>query len=394
MLTGNRCTSWKKNGSEMWKRLGLLLMLVQLVQCGSGRCGDRLERALDMMQQRTKTTSRRRYDQEDADMVFYQRLSSAPIDVSVTKMVVEIPNTRLSTGRASSSSSSAPSSSWFGEGVNGAWARVERCAYEPSSSSVRTRVAFSELSVTGLVQLSAAGNVVVSGGAAERRSVGATPSESCKMSLRLRRAGMEFHTSPIARARGQMRIRTESSFLEPKFASIYAYGCRPVFVQPRDASGSASAAEAAITNNDSFVNSEPRQAVTSSSGSAKARHLQSLFGHRYDKDGGDRLMQDVGADLDDNDQDLDLDGDERANRLQGLLLGPSGHHNNHQQSSVNGNEDLLDSLWRSRGEIAREMEEVLLSSASQAVTHYIEKQLHPAIKETLMISMGYTISYG
>lgn len=59
-----------------------------------------------------------------------------------------------------------------------------------------------------------------------------------------------------------------------------------------------------------------------------------------------------------------------------------------------GSDALLDSLWRSRGDIAREMEDVFLRSASQAITHYIERQLHPAIKETLMLSMGYTVSYG
>jgi len=40
------------------------------------------------------------------------------------------------------------------------------------------------------------------------------------------------------------------------------------------------------------------------------------------------------------------------------------------------------------------MEDVFLQGASQALTRYIERQLHPAIKETLMLSMGYTISYG
>ena len=50
------------------------------------------------------------------------------------------------------------------------------------------------------------------------------------MTLRLRRAGIEFYTSPIARGRGTMRIRTESSFMEPRFASIYAYGCSPTRV--------------------------------------------------------------------------------------------------------------------------------------------------------------------
>ncbi|XP_014217938.1 uncharacterized protein LOC106646409, partial [Copidosoma floridanum] len=108
---------------------------------------------------------------------------------------------------------------------NLAWAKVERCAYEPSNNSIRTRVAFNELAVTGLVRLVAHEPGVPSG---RRLADRLLPAESCRMSLRLRRAGMEFYTSPIARGRGQMRIRTESSFLEPRFASIYAYGCRPV----------------------------------------------------------------------------------------------------------------------------------------------------------------------
>lgn len=73
---------------------------------------------------------------------------------------------------------------------------------------------------------------------------------------------------------------------------------------------------------------------------------------------------------------------EEENRLGGTIAGGTSA------------DVLLDSLWRSRADIAREMEDVFLRSASQAITHYIERQLHPAIKETLMLSMGYTISYG
>jgi len=50
--------------------------------------------------------------------------------------------------------------------------------------------------------------------------------------------------------------------------------------------------------------------------------------------------------------------------------------------------------WQSKEHITREMEDVFLQGASQALTKYIERQLHPAIKEVLMLSMGYTISYG
>lgn len=57
-------------------------------------------------------------------------------------------------------------------------------------------------------------------------------------------------------------------------------------------------------------------------------------------------------------------------------------------------EDSGNRSWQSKEYITREMEDVFLQGASQALTRYIERQLHPAIKETLMLSMGYTISYG
>lgn len=93
------------------------------------------------------------------------------------------------------------------------WARVEKCIYDPSNNSLQTRVMFNDLSVSGVASLM------------PRNHQSPIPAESCKMTLRLRRAGIDFLTNPIARGRGQMRIRTESSFLEPRFASIYAYGC-------------------------------------------------------------------------------------------------------------------------------------------------------------------------
>lgn len=96
----------------------------------------------------------------------------------------------------------------------GHWARVEQCVYDPDRNSLRTRVVFNDLSVSGMVSLIPR----------DRRAL--ISAESCRMTLRLRRAGIDFLTSPIARGRGQMRIRTESSFLEPRFASIYAYDCR------------------------------------------------------------------------------------------------------------------------------------------------------------------------
>lgn len=99
--------------------------------------------------------------------------------------------------------------------AGGHWARVEQCVYEPDNNSLKTRVIFNDLSVSATVSLM------------PRDYHAPISAESCRMTLRLRRAGIDFLTSPIARGRGQMRIRTESSFLEPRFASIYAYGCHP-----------------------------------------------------------------------------------------------------------------------------------------------------------------------
>ncbi|XP_058794024.1 uncharacterized protein LOC131665860 [Phymastichus coffea] len=310
-----------------------LLVLWLLVLGGECRCGERLERALDLMQQRG-SSARRRYDSEDADTVYHERLRSAPIDVTVTKVVVEIPHGPSSSGATANGRDAA------------GWATVERCAYEPSSNSVRTRVAFNELAVTGLVQLVVREPDSPPGARADRH----LPAESCRMSLRLRRAGMDFYTSPIARGRGQMRIRTESSFLEPRFASIYAYGCR-----------AAVAPQVAQTSYDR-VESEPRKRELDKDVLSVSAFARDIAWRRQEED----LIKE-------------------ENRLGASVAAtPLGF----------SNDALLDSLWRSRADIAREMEDVFLRSASQAITHYIERQLHPAIKETLMLSMGFTISYG
>lgn len=75
--------------TEMHNKVMALLVLSLTISKGECRCGDRLERALDMMQQRGNS-ARRRYDTEAPDAVYHQRLQSAPIEVSVTKLLVEV----------------------------------------------------------------------------------------------------------------------------------------------------------------------------------------------------------------------------------------------------------------------------------------------------------------
>lgn len=44
--------------------------------------------------------------------------------------------------------------------------------------------------------------------------------------------------------------------------------------------------------------------------------------------------------------------------------------------------------------ISREMEDIFLKGIRSLLTTYMQKELQPAIKETLMTNMGYTLSYG
>ncbi|XP_011496052.1 PREDICTED: uncharacterized protein LOC105360752 [Ceratosolen solmsi marchali] len=324
-----------------WSLAAFALYCSILILGVDGRCGDRLERALGLMQQRG-AASRRGHEAEDPRAVYHQRLRSAPIDVSVTKLSVEIPQSSIRDG---------PS-----------WAKVERCAYEPSTSSIRSRVGFKELAVSGLVEL------LMAYGAGPKKV--RLPAESCRVSLRLRRAGMEFYASPIARGRGQMRVRTESSFLEPRFASIYAYGCRALATSPPS------------HDRNVVESSEPRERGPANDDSSDHLQQQQQQQQQQQKQ---RQWTSSDSNIVSNSSAFESEEPtEEENRL-GASLDPI---------FGSANDALLDSLWRSRGDIAREMEDVFLRSASQAITHYIEKQLHPAIKETLLLSMGYTISYG
>ena len=49
---------------------------------------------------------------------------------------------------------------------------------------------------------------------------------------------------------------------------------------------------------------------------------------------------------------------------------------------------------RQEADFTQEMEDVFLRGIQSLLTRYMDKQLQPALKETLMANMGYTISYG
>ncbi|CAK9801489.1 hypothetical protein ANTPLA_LOCUS2841 [Anthophora plagiata] len=445
-------------------RISAILLLI-ILSIGFARsnignweaCGGRLERALDALHR--DSSRRNRLEEEEADMFYQQELRSAPLEMSVSRIAVKLLQGARDTGNA--------------------WARVEKCIYEPSNNSLQTRVMFNDLSVSGMISLM------------PRDHQPPIPAESCRMTLRLRRAGVDFLTSPIARGRGQMRIRTESSFLEPRFASIYAYGCHPTrldkqikrqdkwppFYPPRDEypflpltlSNDYDAAEprqlAGVSKEvDVLIPNETRQSrflttpvaklgiwrknVWLTKSPLREKRATAVYDVRrfpgsfeIGQETNDRSVRVARSTETITPQDF---ANALTNRRSSLANETGNSIEQHKQNSLNNTtkillsnlsdsepkinfkrednyqddpneapketrhlyiDEALDNIfpvdfdndsrsWQSKEHVAREMEDVFLRGASQALTRYIERQLHPAIKETLMISMGYTVSYG
>lgn len=63
------------------------------------------------------------------------------------------------------------------------WVRVDRCFFDPRNSSLETRLLFSDLTISGRVNM-------LSEGELQREPLGPDPEASCNMVLRLRRAGI------------------------------------------------------------------------------------------------------------------------------------------------------------------------------------------------------------
>ncbi|EZA61450.1 hypothetical protein X777_07783 [Ooceraea biroi] len=378
-------------------------------------CSGRLERALDALHR--DSSRKNKLDEEEAGMLYQHELRSAPLEMSVSRMAVKLPDNTKESGHH--------------------WARVEHCVYEPERNSLRTRVVFNDLAVAGTVSLM------------PRNHRALIPAESCKMMLRLRRAGIDFLTSPIARGRGQMRIRTESSFLEPKFSSIYAYGCRPTRLdkqikrqdkwppyhstnnnkvtpslpllpennkydaaEPRQLAGSIEEMDILIPNESRY----PRYSHAPETDfgvwrknswitKPSSRQRRSMTRYRFTRtaiitpqDFVDVLVNGRNSTKESAnftktpDPTDDLQHEDPPKNVSRAVRELTVDDNRDNLFPIDSKD--LNKSWQSKEHITREMEDVFLQGASQALTRYIERQLHPAIKETLMLSMGYTISYG
>lgn len=305
------------------------------------RCSSRLESALDQMKRR-KRTQPKNLDTPLSQSIdlngysLYQQMRSAPVDMYVTRMRVRLPQ-------------------------NSNWVRVEKCYFDPRNVSLDTMLLFHDITISGNVDLYDANDLDrgippsrrLRRHFAESRSIDgpfdnyarSRGSNGCNMILRLRKAGIGFHTRPLNQQPGKFNVKTDSEFVEPGFISVYAYGCEKYINRN------------SVRNKD---NLPLKRRKRSDEFTFDARPLYS---------GG------VDSRAADNNWDIVYEPRSRVNYERSKLFRP---------------EDELDEAE----DISREMEDIFTKGIRTLLTTYMKKELQPAIKDTLMRNMGYVISYG
>ncbi|XP_075226055.1 uncharacterized protein LOC142327092 [Lycorma delicatula] len=225
------------------------------------QCSYRIESTINSMS--TRRSSSGHYSSLDlSGYALHQPLRSAPYEMYVTDMRVKIP------GRTSNN-----------------WARVEQCRFDPTMSTLQSRLIFRDIAVTGAVKL------YDENAPLKNPLRPSTMTDKCKMTIRLRRAGVGFTTVPRRARTGAVAVSTTATFIEPQFVSVHAYGC-------------------------------------------------------------------------------DL------------------------PSSVYQRTDGPEARDRDDSDISQEMEEVFLKGIRTLITNYMEKEMEQALRDTLMINLGYSVSYG
>lgn len=259
-------------------------------------------------------------------------MRSAPIDMIVTRMRVRLPQ-------------------------NSNWVRVEKCYFDPRNVSLDTMLLFHDITISGNVDLFDTNELGRSLAPSRRlrRNYGDTPfysepnrlrTNGCNMILRLRKAGIGFHTRPLHQQQGRFNVKTDSEFVEPGFISVYAYGCEKYINKN------------SIRNKDNMPLKRRR---------------------RSDEFSFDPWLQSP-------QEDLVSRGSENFDILYEPKIGRKGY----ERSRGFRPDDNLDDAE----DISREMEDIFTKGIRTLLTTYMKKELQPAIKDTLMRNMGYVISYG
>ncbi|XP_022129135.2 uncharacterized protein LOC111003082 [Pieris rapae] len=301
------------------------------------RCSSKLESALDQIKRRKrnqpKTLDTPLSQSIDLDgYSLYQTMRSAPIDMIVTRMRVRLPQ-------------------------NSNWVRVEKCYFDPRNVSLDTMLLFHDITISGNVDLYGSNELDRSmvPSRRTRRHYADSPyysdsnrfrNNGCNMILRLRKAGIGFHTRPLHQQQGRFNVKTDSEFVEPGFISVYAYGCEKYI------------------NKNSIRNKENLPLKR------RRRSDEFTFNSRLETPQEDLVSKPS--------ENYDILYEPRTGRM------------GYERSRAFQPDDNLDDTE----DISREMEDIFTKGIRTLLTTYMKKELQPAIKDTLMRNMGYVISYG
>ncbi|XP_045496126.1 uncharacterized protein LOC123694676 [Colias croceus] len=306
------------------------------------RCSSRLETALEQLKRRKRNQSKSLDTplSQSIDLNGYslsQTMRTAPIDMIVTRMRVRLPQ-------------------------NTNWVRVEKCFFDPRNISLDTMLLFHDITISGNVDLYDVNELdrAMPSSHRLRRNYDDVPyyadsnrhrgNNGCNMILRLRKAGIGFHTRPLHQQPGKFNVKTDSEFVEPGFISVYAYGCEKYINRN------------SVRNKDNLPLRRRR------------RSDEFTFDPRLDepyKDSYDEL-------------------DSKASENYDTLYEGRSNRMNYGRSKFYKPEVDLDDAE----DISREMEDIFTKGIRTLLTTYMKKELQPAIKDTLMRNMGYVISYG
>ncbi|EDW14029.1 uncharacterized protein LOC6572460 [Drosophila mojavensis] len=291
------------------------------------------------------------------------------------------------------------------------WVEIDKCKFSTENSTLDTRLIFPDLTLSGRIVMQPTGG-------------------RCNMILRMRHAGIEFRTVPLSPAAsgpsyeqsrriGAASVRTDSHFAEPGFISVFAHGCQgPTGIRLRQNSkrrfgyGEGAAPQVEL--------GEP-QVILGSAGKyhkpdydirleQTTQRDQSLTFGSNEEFGNSNEFFDVNGDNFYRRRQL---GKRRRRRRRNVDFSDEIHFNEDvlhfedeqlQQmvepdarafadifsgsSGINANEDFVSDA------MTNELEKLFSMGVRGLLTTYMQRALQPAIKETLMENMGYTLSYG
>lgn len=202
----------------------------------------------------------------------------------------------------------------------------------------------------------------------------------CSMIIRLRQAGIEFRTVPVVEERSRAAtVRTDSYFAEPGFISVFAHGCEGLTASGAPKRPNSKRQNLSKRNDDWRLRGRP------------------VLRRRYD---GPMDLLNARDDIRFDDS-LSRNNGEPEDRtfseyFTNSLRPAQATYHSHGQRPVPDqwqNVELANSVELDEA-FSRELEDIFSKGVRGLLTSYMQKALQPAIKETLMESMGYKLSYG